>query len=92
MTLPTLMFPQGDHASMQVFIPKETSGLATLLRNLKSIGVNEIKEDLKRPGNCEKVRLHLPKFKIESTMNLAQPLQNVSSVRKTRHDDTVKCY
>ena len=28
---------------------------------------------------CEKVRLHLPKFKIESTLDLVEPLKQVKS-------------
>ena len=65
---------------MQVFIPNRKDGLDTLIRGLNSTTLGELKKDIITPGNCEEVRLSLPKFKIESTLNLVQPLQQVSSM------------
>ena len=67
--------------SMHVIIPKHTFGLKRTLKGLRNMTMDRIRGSLRKPGLCETVKLHLPKFKIESTLDLVQPLQQVSSIR-----------
>ena len=68
---------QRGQFSMHVIIPKQTFGLARVLKALKYTTMDGIRKNIKWPGNCEKVKLHLPKFRIESTLDLVQPLLQV---------------
>ena len=65
--------------SMHVIIPKHTFGLKRALKALKHMTMDDIRKKIRRPSLCETVKLHLPKFKIESTLDLAPPLMEVSS-------------
>ena len=65
---------------MHVLIPKENQTLNGLRRALKITNMDAIRKNIRNAGNCDKVRLYLPKFKIESTHDLVQPLQKVRSV------------
>lgn len=63
---------------MQVIIPDGNQGLSALLNGLKGIKVDDIRKNLKEPDPCEKVKLHLPKFKIDSKHDLVEPLKEVT--------------
>ena len=65
--------------SMHVIIPKQTFGLARVLKALRYTTMDDLRKNIKKPSLCEEVVLHLPKFKIESTLDLAQPLMQVRS-------------
>ena len=69
---------QGDRFSMQIIIPAQGSTVLGVLRKLKDVNMDTIRKNLKAPGVCEKVKLHLPKFTIESSHGLVRPIQNVS--------------
>ena len=62
---------------MQVIIPRETSGFGDLPKSLASIGMETIRSSLKKPQGCETVELHLPKFRIDTTLELERPLGQV---------------
>ena len=66
---------------MRVYVPKEKDGLDTFLQALKNKSVDHLRGQIKRPGNCEKLRLSLPKFKIQSDLDLVEPLKKVKSLR-----------
>ena len=70
---------QGDRFSMQVFIPTALNGLGTILEQMNATTNDNIRMSLRAPGSCEKVRLHLPKFQIQSSHDLAEPLLKVRS-------------
>ena len=62
---------------MQVFIPTEIEGLEGLLQAMRTTQLNKILSKIRETGPCDSLSLHLPKFKIESTFNLAEPLKQV---------------
>ena len=64
---------------MQVIVPKQGSNLQDLIRALENTTMETIRQSIREPGLCEKVRLHLPKFKIKSTLSLVEPLRKVMS-------------
>lgn len=64
--------------SMHIIIPKHTFGLKRALRAMKNMTMDDIRRKIRKPSLCETVKLHLPKFKIESTLDLAKPLQEAS--------------
>ena len=68
---------QGGRFSLQVFIPNDIDGLEDFLRALQSTELNEILRKIRKTDHCDSVDLRLPKFKIESTLNLVGPLKQV---------------
>ena len=64
---------------MHVYIPKAHDGLDEVLQALKSTSMERIRENLVKPGTCEKVELSLAKFKIQSELKLVDPLRKVKS-------------
>ena len=67
---------------MYVYVPKIITGLENFLQALKGKSMEQIREKIRAPENCEKVRLSLPKFKIQSDPKLMQPLKEVSAQDK----------
>ena len=63
---------------MHVYIPKGKDGIHGLLHTLKNTSMHQIQGNIQEPGNCQKVRLSLPKFKIQSELNLVEPLKQVT--------------
>lgn len=59
---------------MLVFVPDTVDGLPVLIEELSKVKIDEIV----RKGYKREALLHLPKFKIESQMNLNEPLKKVS--------------
>ena len=64
---------------MHVYIPKAKDGLDELLQALKSTSMQQIRSNLVKPGNCEKVDLSIPKFKIQTELKLVEPLKKVKT-------------
>ncbi|XP_046752944.1 serpin B6-like [Diprion similis] len=62
---------QGNELSMVIILPKEVNGLKAVLDNLHKVN---LATRLKRTGPSH-VELSLPKFKIESTLNLEKSLK-----------------
>ena len=62
---------------MHVIIRNEIEGLEDLLQDLRNITIGGIRSKIQRPGHCDTLSVRLPKFKIESTLNLAEPLKRV---------------
>ena len=60
---------------MHIIIPKNIDGLEGLLEALQSIKLDDINKLLQK--RWRDVTLRLPKFKIESTLSLVEPLQRV---------------
>ena len=73
--------PQGDRFSLHVYVPRESNGLDSFLQALKNTSIDQIWGQIRKPGNCEKVHLSLPKFKIESEVRLFKPLKQVTSMQ-----------
>ncbi|XP_015190274.1 PREDICTED: serine protease inhibitor 3/4-like isoform X2 [Polistes dominula] len=68
---------KGDEFSMIIILPDEVDGLAAIEKKLAVHGLEEV---LKR-GHKTEVEVYLPKFKIESTIQLNDHLQNMG-IRK----------
>ncbi|XP_015428720.1 PREDICTED: leukocyte elastase inhibitor-like isoform X3 [Dufourea novaeangliae] len=64
---------QGKELSMVIILPNEIDGLAAVEQKLQSTNMNDI---ISQGVSCE-VQLFLPKFKIESKMDLNGPLQKM---------------
>ena len=75
---------------MQVYIPRETDGLDAFIHELKNVSMEDIRRNITTPGNCEEVHLRLPKFKIESSFNLVEPLRDVNTTTKTEISQLVR--
>ena len=69
---------QYNRFSMQVIIPNPGRTLKGLLRALKSTSVEFLRKNMKEPGDCDKVHLYLPKFKIEATFPVGERLRQAS--------------
>lgn len=65
---------ENDPVSMFIILPDEVNGLSELIRNFDKVTVQKLHE-----GEELNVELFLPKFKIESTIDLETPLGKVSS-------------
>ncbi|CAL8143173.1 unnamed protein product [Orchesella dallaii] len=61
---------KGDRLSMVILLPNKRTGLAEMEDKLKSIPLQQILDGLRE----RKVQLYLPKFKLESTIDLKEPL------------------
>ncbi|XP_047344055.1 antichymotrypsin-2-like isoform X7 [Vespa velutina] len=64
---------KGEEFSMIIIVPNDIDGLAELEEKLPQYDIGEL---LKKAYKTE-VQLHLPKFKIESSLNLNQNLKNL---------------
>ncbi|XP_075168018.1 serine protease inhibitor 42Dd-like [Haematobia irritans] len=60
--------------SMVVILPNSRTGLSTLQENLRNVSLSSIAEKLDR---IRGIRISLPKFKVEFTINLNGPLINM---------------
>ena len=72
-----LFYLQGDRYSMCIYLPKQMDGLEGFLDALQNATIAQIWSKIRQSENCEKVRLALPKFKIESEFLLVEPLRKV---------------
>ena len=68
---------------MHVFIPNDIEGLESFLQALKNTNLSEIQSKIRETDTCNSFNLRLPKFKIESTLNLVDPLKQVSFVNSS---------
>lgn len=72
-----LLLPyQGEALAMVLVLPKERTGLPATEKSLSSSGVEALLNDL-QAQNPDKVRVTLPRFKIESSCNLVPAFQNL---------------
>ena len=65
---------QGGKVSIIIVLPNEIDGLSEVEKKLGNITFNE----LRNYAHFVKVMLHLPKFRIESTIELNDVLSEVS--------------
>lgn len=63
---------------MYVYVPEEIDGLDRLQRGLRHTSMDDIRGKIQQTSYCHQVALRMPKFKIESTLNLEEPLKQVS--------------
>lgn len=68
---------QNKDLSMIIIVPKEVNGLATLVEGLANYTIGNIVKETREQYDKEEVKLYLPKFKIESTLSLKEPLIKV---------------
>lgn len=64
---------QNENLKMVIIVPDEVDGLGQVLDNLESFNSTR----LAKSAYSRDVQLYLPKFKIESTIDLKEPLQKV---------------
>ncbi|XP_076653195.1 antichymotrypsin-2-like [Halictus rubicundus] len=64
---------QGNSISMLIILPNEINGLAEVEKKIQSTNLADILSQGRKP----KVKLFLPKFKIESQIDLISPLQKI---------------
>lgn len=62
---------------MVIVLPNTVNGLGQMIQKLDEINFNY--HAMEDDGWYSKVHLHLPKFKIESTLSLVEPLTQVST-------------
>jgi serpin B len=67
---------KGDNLSMVILLPNAVDGLAALEKNLTPQNLNGWLEKLDKES-VQKVRLYLPKFKLETGYDLKDPLQKM---------------
>lgn len=67
---------KGNNLSMVILLPNSVEGLAALEKNLTAHNLNSWLEKLDKE-NLQKVRLYLPKFKLETDYDLKNPLQKM---------------
>lgn len=58
---------------MVIVVPDEVDGLGQIIKNLESFNSARLESSRR----CRKVKLYLPKFKIESEIDLKEPLRKV---------------
>lgn len=58
---------------MVIIVPDEKDGLSDIVKNLGSFNQSR----LEKSGYEREIQLYLPKFKIESTIDLKKPLTDV---------------
>lgn len=61
--------------SMIIYVPQQINGLSKIEAGIKSLSPTQILEQF---GKRDDVEVFLPRFKIESTLSLVNPLKNVS--------------
>nr|XP_012147539.1 PREDICTED: antichymotrypsin-2-like isoform X12 [Megachile rotundata] len=61
---------KGDELSMVIILPNEINGLAEVEKKLQNTNIKDILNE----GYVRDVHLYLPKFKVESKMELKEPL------------------
>lgn len=64
---------QNDEAQMKIILPDSNTDLQSLLNNKQALGDSL----LKKAESKSRIELTLPKFKIESEINLKEPLNRV---------------
>ncbi|XP_078044374.1 serine protease inhibitor 3/4 isoform X4 [Augochlora pura] len=64
---------KGDSMSMLIILPNEVNGLAEVEKKMQNINLNYILNQ----GSVQDVKLYLPKFKIESKIELNSPLKKI---------------
>lgn len=72
------MFLQNEEFSMIVIVPNDIDGLAQLEEKLSQHDIGELLQKAHKTD----VVVHLPKFKIESSLNLNKHLENVRIKRR----------
>jgi serpin B len=71
-SLQVLALPyKGDELSMLVLLPKTPDGLSELERSLSAAKIAALRAELRR----QKINVYLPKFKLEASFALQQPLR-----------------
>nr|XP_033327597.1 serine protease inhibitor 3/4-like isoform X4 [Megalopta genalis] len=64
---------KGDSLSMVIILPNEVNGLAEVEKKVHSINLSDVLSQ----GIVQEVQLYLPKFKIESKLDLNSPLKKL---------------
>ncbi|XP_012147529.2 alaserpin isoform X3 [Megachile rotundata] len=64
---------KGDELSMVIILPNEINGLAEVEKKLQNTNIKDILNE----GYVRDVHLYLPKFKVESKMQLKEPLRKL---------------
>lgn len=79
-----------DNVSMVIILPNNRNGLEELEEKLPTIDLMKITEDMSRP----EVQVSIPKFKIEQTIELNEPLSKVSFLFLIYfiHDDSARIF
>lgn len=62
--------------TMLIFVPNAIGGLKALVEGLAHYTIEDIRKNI----NNDKIELYLPKFTIESTLSLNEPLSQVTSI------------
>ena len=69
-----------DAISMFIILPDEITGLAKVEKNLDKITIDQLLR-----GITNEVEVYLPKFKIESEIQLREPFSKVSNFFTSRN-------
>ena len=71
---------------MLIYVPKAKDGLKDFLLALKNTSMEQIRAQIQKPGNCEKLQLSLPKFRIQSELKLVEPLKKVKPMQSYQYN------
>lgn len=67
------LFVQNRDLSMIIIVPEAVDGLSALVEGLSNYRIG----DIRKQGKSHQIDVFLPKFKIESTLSLREPLEEV---------------
>lgn len=73
---------------MLIFVPDATDGLSFLIEELSKV---KTIDEVVRKGYKQEALLHLPKFKIESELNLNEPLKKVKLNQSALSQSLIPC-
>jgi serpin B len=68
---------KGDRLSMVIYAPRQIDGLSKIEDGLKDLTPSKFLEQFHPPLD---VKVHLPRFKAESTLDLVEPLQALGAI------------
>lgn len=69
--------PYESSDSLVIILPKENQNIDSVINKMKYRDIDTVVSNIDRESSKAEVNLTLPKFKIESTTNLVEPLQKV---------------
>lgn len=70
-------FLQNEDFSLMIIVPEAKDGLTDLVQGLSEVTISNIRGY----GSLEEVEVYLPKFKVESTISLKEPLEQVTMTK-----------
>jgi serine protease inhibitor len=71
---------KGNRFYLLIILPDDEDGLGTVVNSITGSDISDLIENLESRGYSTAVRLSLPKFKLQTTLELGPVLQQVLNV------------